>query len=186
MDDDTTIHKYYADTKATIQRIKALAKQSELYNGHWEAINRFIDEDALAAFISGLKKPYFGYAQAAKPKDVEDAYAFLCKFASHEKTASKLPNKIKTWEKRDQVPNTGSNFPSRAKSVTKVEPMDVDQSLRSRLTLNKKLINNNEAVEVEEEDTPTSESESDSTDEEADEGVEFVNFRKASLKDPPK
>ena len=38
------------------------------YSAQWEVINDFIDEYSLAACISGLRKPYFGYAQAARPK----------------------------------------------------------------------------------------------------------------------
>jgi hypothetical protein len=49
-----------------------------LYSQSWEAISAFIEEDGLAAFILGLRKPYFGYAQASKPKDLEEAYVFLC------------------------------------------------------------------------------------------------------------
>jgi hypothetical protein len=87
MSNDMTIFKYYSTTREIIQKIKTLSKQKALYSEHWEAVNAFIDEDALAAFISGLRKPYFGYAQAARPKDVEEAYAFLCKFTSNEQTS---------------------------------------------------------------------------------------------------
>lgn len=79
-----TIHSYFNKMKENTQNIKTLAKQNNVYNQAWPAISIFIEEDALAAFISGLKKPYFGYAQAAKPKSMEEAYAFLCKFNSNE------------------------------------------------------------------------------------------------------
>lgn len=172
MNEDTTIQKYYSDTKATIQRIKALAKQTTLYNEHWEAINKFIDEDALAAFISGLKKPYFGYAQASKPKDVEDAYAFLCKFTFHEKTANRVPSKsspAKPWEKKN-------SFPQQAKSA-KEEPMDVDPSMRSRLTFNKKLVNNNEAEYTEDLSADESESDNEASDEDEPEEQAVVHTK---------
>lgn len=88
-----SIHKYYQRSKELIQNIKTLAKQKEAYKENWAAVNLFIDEDGLAAFISGLKGTYFGHARAARPKDIEDAYAFLCKFKSQEIVASSIADK---------------------------------------------------------------------------------------------
>jgi len=76
MSDDTSIYKYYSKTKEIVQNIKILAKQKIIYKDHWEAINQFIKEDALAAFITGLRKPYFGYANAARPKDLENLFKY--------------------------------------------------------------------------------------------------------------
>ena len=36
-------------------------------------VDQHSDEDGLAAFLAGLKEPYFGYAQAACPEDLEAA-----------------------------------------------------------------------------------------------------------------
>ena len=55
--------------------IKTIAKQNSIYNESWTAISQFIEEDVLAAFIAGLKHPYFGYVQAAKLDTIESAYA---------------------------------------------------------------------------------------------------------------
>lgn len=46
-----------------------MAKHNENCRKNWDVINAFIEEDALADFISGLNEPYFGYAQAARPKE---------------------------------------------------------------------------------------------------------------------
>lgn len=159
MTEDTTIHKYYSNKKTTIQNIKALAKQNVNYNANWATINQFIEEDALAAFIAGLRKPYFGYAQASKPKDVEEAYAFLCKFTSHEKTASKANNNKWSIAKTNNSFNNGNK-----NKPPPLEPMDVDPSLRSRMTLNRKPANNNEDIEEpsdSEEDEPASDTDDD-------------------------
>lgn len=88
--DGMSIMRYYQKSKEIVQNFKTLAKQKEKYKNNWSIINDFIEEDALAAFISGLSEPYFGYAQAARPQDVEDAYAFLCKFKSKELTAKNM------------------------------------------------------------------------------------------------
>ena len=60
--DDMSKHRYYKRTKEIMQNIKTIAKQNNDYNDNWAIICKFIDEDVLAAFISGLKHPYFGYA----------------------------------------------------------------------------------------------------------------------------
>lgn len=176
MVEDTTIHKYYRNTSDIVQNIKTLAKQNTLYAENWEAINRFIDEDALAAFLAGLRKPYFGHAQAARPTSVEEAYAFLCKYTSNEVIQGKTrqpsysqpnqkPNNTQPNTKQPnnqfnskQFNNTnnfsprqqGSNQPKgnytdSGNNGDNPEPMDIDKSLRSRMTYNKKLINNHEA-----------------------------------------
>lgn len=149
MADDTSIHVYHSTMREIIQKIKILAKQKPLYNENWEAITHFIDEFGLAAFISGLKKPYFGYAQASKPRDVEDAYAFLCKFASNEKNSDHVKTNKQTNAKPSTKRNTfkGPNLFS-PKSV-KEEPMDIDPSLRSRRSDNK-MVNNHEVYEEDE------------------------------------
>lgn len=83
---DDSIHSYYKRTKEIIQNMKSLAKEKENYRNHWKAINEFLDQECLAAFINGLSRPYFGYAQASRPEDLENAYAFLCKFQNAEQT----------------------------------------------------------------------------------------------------
>jgi len=60
-------------TTKHVQNIKTLAKQNPVYNNSWEAVNAFIDEDGLAAFICGLQKPLFGFVQASKPSNVQEA-----------------------------------------------------------------------------------------------------------------
>lgn len=179
MSNDMTIFKYFQSTKEIIQKIKTLSKQNTLYNTHWEAINAFIDEDALAAFISGLRKPYFGYAQAAKPKDVEEAYAFLCKFTSNEKTSHNMTQNKQT---RDFKPNSNPNFVQQA-TKPKIEPMEVDRSLQSKISNFKKNFNNHE-VEVEPETASDPESEKEDCSDQEDE-VE-VNFRVVNLKETKK
>lgn len=163
MTDGMSIHRYYQRAKELIQCIKTLAKQNEAYKNNWAAINLFIDEDGLAAFIAGLKGTYFGHVQAARPKDIEDAYAFLCKFKSQEITANSMtdrtfkPNKqpfkpdgpFKSGHSNNQKsvfsPQTETEKPKIFQSkYNQSTPMEVDPSLRSRLTLNKKLINNTE------------------------------------------
>lgn len=147
MTDDMTIHKYNSVMRETIQKIKILAKQKPTYGTNWRAINQFIDELGLAAFISGLKKPYFGYAQASKPKDVEDAYAFLCKFTSNEKNFDQIkPNKqvdTKPFMKKGMIKNTNPS------SSVREEPMDIDPSLRSRRS-DIRIVHNHEICENDE------------------------------------
>lgn len=166
MTEGMSIHRYYNKCKEIIQNIKTLAKQKQKYLNNWEAINAFIEEDALAAFLSGLREPYFGYAQAACPEDMEAAYAFVCKFQSREVTASnmeinrkppdrKFPRKeeYKPYREdhnkfnRDEHKKDGYNKNQNVQTKnTLPQPMEVG-SVRSRLTLNKKQINNNEVLE---------------------------------------
>lgn len=109
MQENMSIHTYYSKTKEIVQNIKTIAKQNTKYQTHWDAINSFIDEDALAAFISGLRGSYFGHAQAARPKDIEDAYAFLCKFKSQEITANNMGENSNA--KGNQNKTFGNNKP---------------------------------------------------------------------------
>ena len=115
MSDKTDIHNYYKKTCESVQCIKNLARSKTLYATHWEAIDQFIEEDALAAFLTGLAKPYFGYAQSAKPKDVREAYAFLCQFTGneivrdHTKTGPKPPGQYGQSEQRPFSKNPPRN-----------------------------------------------------------------------------
>lgn len=190
MTDGMTIHRYYTKTKEIMQNIKTLAKQKDNYRKHWEGINEFIEEDVLAAFIAGLSHPYFGHAQAARPKDLEDAYAFLCKFKAKEITANIISESNKTQKpfRTNNHKQFNSDFQGKDKyegkkslnpysqeknedkkfSNTHSQPMDVDNSVRSRLTLNKRQINNNEA------------SQSDDSEEEID-----LNFQQESNPEDP-
>ena len=71
MSDNMSIHKYYNKIIEIMQSTKTQAKQNEKYWKKWDAINDCIEEYGLAAFLVGLKQPYFGYEQAATPKDLE-------------------------------------------------------------------------------------------------------------------
>lgn len=153
---DMTIKQYYNKTKEIVQNIKTISKQDPLFSAHWDAILKFIDQDALAAFMAGLKAPYQGYAQASGPKDLEDAYAFLCKFQSTEKIAEShkqnnfnknsrdgfahkkdLPSSL-NYQKDSGYGNKQGNSHSHHKpsnSPPKTEPMET-RTTRSRLTVN--------------------------------------------------
>lgn len=199
MGDNINIHKYYQKSKEILQNIKTIAKQNELYKNNWEAINRFIEEDGLAAFIAGLHPHYFGHAQAARPKDIEDAYAFLCKFRSQEIAVEAIktpkgekPFTSQTIHKTNYTPNKpnfNANKPNNTpnnnnyvsnKNYTKPEyrprtenipePMEVG-STRSKITLNKRIINNNEI----ESQSDQSEDEDPQPDQ-FDEGEIAINF----------
>lgn len=65
---DGNINRHYQNTKQLVYNIKSLAKQNPNYDKHWAAINEFIDEHSLAAYVSGLQEPYFYYVQAAEAK----------------------------------------------------------------------------------------------------------------------
>lgn len=165
MQDTTSVHKYYQRTKEITQNIKTLSKQNETYRTHWNAINSFIDEDSLAAFISGLREPYFGYAQAARPKDLEDAYAFLCKFKSKEITANNMsqisknnptsqkfiktekPSYPKQFSSKPEIQKQEQNKPPYTQNSTQIS--EVDPLLKSRSNPNKKFIHNNEILSSE-------------------------------------
>lgn len=158
MTDNMTIHKHYNKCKEIIQNIKTLAKQKDQYRNHWDAINAFIEEDALAAFLAGLKEPYFGYAQAAKPEDMEAAYAFVCKFKCREGTSANMevPQKPQSrFQKYKDQPkfnhdhqNSKKPFTSQAQVDNDPQPMELG-STKSRLTLNRRQINNREITDDE-------------------------------------
>jgi hypothetical protein len=157
MTDNMTVHKYYNRCKEIVQNIKTLAKQKQKYQTHWEAINSFIEEDALAAFLAGLKEPYFGYAQAAKPEDMEAAYAFVCKFQCKETTASNMDTfskksnhftrDYKPQEKFSRKPPFNNNKTEKLEKENDTsQPMDIG-STRSKLTLNRRQVNNTELAD---------------------------------------
>ena len=141
---DMSIKHYYNRTKEIVQNIKTISKQDLLFNEHWEAILKFIEQDALAAFIAGLRAPYQGYAQASGPKDLEAAYAFLCKFQSTEKIAeTHKQDNSNRYKNSEQKPTTSNNQnnkkpfkPENPKFEPKLpEAMDT-KTTRSRLTIN--------------------------------------------------
>lgn len=141
MAENTSISRYYSTCFEIVQNIKSLAKAKTIYEEHWEAINAFIEEDALAAFVTGLREPYVGYVQAAKPEDMEAAYAFVCKFQSKESIISNFKDKRAkqtNFRKPKEFQDKHSD-----KQISRDEPMEVGSS-RSKLTLNRKQINNNE------------------------------------------
>lgn len=168
---EMSVHKYYQTTKLIVQNIKTLAKQDKTYAASWTAISKFIEEDSLAAFISGLNSNYFGFAQAAKPESLEDAYAFLCKFNSREKltsnTVKKSNNNNEDRTNKFKAKYSNNKLPTKTENV---EPMEVDPSLRSRLTLNKRNINNHEL----------SESEDSSNDEQDENEINFHQIESVS------
>lgn len=178
MQENTSVHKYYQKMKEITQNIKTLSKQNPKYRAHWDAINDFIEEDALAAFLAGLREPYFGYAQAARPKDLEDSYAFLCKFKGKEITANNMNqnnnHSYQKFTKNDKPnynkPSYSNNTPDNQKSEPKksfysqpnpAQPMEIDPSLKSRLTLNKKIIHNNETLDPDNSEHSDSEEENE-------------------------
>lgn len=148
---DGNVSKHYQKTNQLVHNIKALAKQNVKYNTHWEAVNDFIGKYSLAAYVSGLQKLYFGYVQAAEPKDIESAHAFICKFTSNEsnrelilyhqvnKDLSSKTDQEKQHKQGYKKPFKSQNKPKYEKKIhtQKAESMDVG-STRSRLTLNKK------------------------------------------------
>lgn len=161
---DGSVSKHYQRTKQLVHNIKSLARQNEKYNAHWDAVNEFIDEYSLAAYVSGLQKPYFGYVQAAEPKNIETAYAFICKFTSNESNRemnlnqqskkgsfsprtmgqhSQYQNK-QGYKKPFETQNKPKYEPQQRLNLQhKSEPMEVG-TVQSRLTLNKNNINNQE------------------------------------------
>lgn len=170
-----SVHKYYQKTQYLVERIKTLAKQDKDYASSWPAISKFIEQDALAAFVAGLNEFYFGHALAARPKSLEDAYAFLCEFTSSEKIArAEKKTENTNRQPRDQQykkHNKDNNHKKDDKQLS--EPMEVDPSIRSRMTLNKRNVNTHEVDD----------SETDS--EKEDENDCDVNFQQAtSLENP--
>ena len=182
MSDKVDIHTLYKRTCETVQNIKNLAKQKEIYRHSWTAIEQFIEEDALAAFLTGLSRHYFGYAQSAKPTNFREAYAFLCQFTSNEtlrehqykspgpQNSKPIPQTRNQFPKQNPTPyqghRDGFNKPPPFVTPPNAEPMDVDQSLRSRLTFNKKLSHNN--VETDHDPDPQTESAADEPEDDYD------------------
>lgn len=155
-----SVHTYYKKCAENMLRIKSLAKLNPVYAGSWEAINSFIEEDGLAAFVSGLKRPYFGYCQSAKPTNMEEAYAFLCKFESNDRIYRNtyLPQSEdngKKFQKKESFKQTENQTfkPSEKQSFknfkTQQEPMEVDPSVRAKTNYTRKSINNHEIDENE-------------------------------------
>lgn len=184
---DESLHSYYKRTKEIIQNMKSLAKQKELYRSHWEAINDFLDKECLAAFINGLSKPYFGYAQASGPEDLEMAYAFLCKFQNAEQTKKHTQQPSKSNFESQSNRNNSKQFKPSNKQMQNetrpkansdrrnITPMEIDPSLRSAQN---RIFNHN--VEPEEENPEESQEESDS---EPEEEINFqIGIQKTSVK----
>lgn len=152
--------------------MKLIARQNEIYKLSWTAINNFIDETSLAAFIAGLHDPYFGYVQAARPENLEQAYTFLCKFKSNESTSQNMSVRKDTERKcnvsrpfegsqkryeantyKHREANQASSSNAGLQHMSNVNPsrsnlpvpMEIETT-KSKLTLNRKLFNNNEAI----------------------------------------
>lgn len=162
--ENMTVHSYFNKIKENVQNIKTLARQNTTYNHAWSAINTFIEEDALAAFISGLRKPYFGYAQAAKPKNIEEAYAFLCKFTTNELISnnikkpnqSSIQNKFNNFQPRHNTNSVINRKPPQPE-IGKPTPMSIDVSTRSKNTFNRAI--NTHEILAEPENSQTDEDE---------------------------
>lgn len=191
---ENSLHNYYKRAKELMVNIKSLAKENAIYAANWEAINLFIEQECLAAFINGLQKPYFGYAQTAQPDDLESAYAFLCRFQcaeitkkhtnqqnySNHQQQTKQPQNSTNFQGRGQGQNfkqnkpSGNNAPKSDRS--KVTPMDVDPSLRSKQ--GKMFNHDSEPIEETPEESQEELSDSESENE--------VNFQIATPKQPRK
>lgn len=142
---EESLHLYYKRTKEIMQSMKSLAKEKQSYRDHWDAINEFLDQECLAAFINGLNKAYFGYAQASKPEDLESAYAFLCKFQNAEQTKkhTQQPSNLQKnfGNFRNNKPDNRTEAKNQPYSASKpfkqqsdrqkITPMEIDPSLRS-------------------------------------------------------
>lgn len=151
---NASIYNHYNNIRETTQIIKNLAQQDPDYRESWRTTNKWIEEDALAAFLTGLSKEMFGNTIANKPANIEEAYAFVCKFKNIENLTNKMSkpeNKHKynhnhnhnhnNNNNNNNNNNTNNSQPKVEKQNT--EPMDVG-STRSRLTLNRNQFNNNE------------------------------------------
>lgn len=184
-----SLHMHYKRTKEIMVNMKSLAKRNPLYNEHWEAINHFLEQEVLAAFINGLSKPYFGYAQTAQPSDLETAYAFLCRFQNAErtKTQTQTPpeqaqrsyksfNQEKQHKPFNKPFNQEKKFPNPTPGPSsdrnRITPMEIDTSLRSNQR--SKLFNH-----IAEKDEETSDSEHS----EAEVETEEINFQISPYKD---
>lgn len=148
---NTTFYQHYNNIKETIQIIKNLSQQDPEFKAVWPVMNKSIEQDALAAFLAGLPKEMFGHAISAKPANIEEAYAFVCKFRSSENLVNNVLNKPfrKTESKVEVKPQTYKNTQnqpgkfSKEKDTQENEPMEVG-STKSRLTLNRRQVNTNE------------------------------------------
>lgn len=176
---EDSVHSYYKKCFENMQRIKSLAKLDPKYARSWEAINAFIEEDALAAFISGLKRPFFGYCQSAKPTNIEEAYAFLCKFECNDKIYRNSTNIQRDQGKkefnRDKPPFPKPNEKSFKNFKNSPEPMEIDPSIRAKTNFTRKSINNHEI----DEDANKSDSEGEEIEEISEEEFD-VNFCSAT------
>lgn len=150
-------HNYYNTIKETIQMIKNLSLLDADYRASWPVINKMIEDDAVTAFLIGLPKDLFGLALTARPKNIEEAYAFICKFKSTEnisnnrmlrigtKTETKYEKpQFKKYGENNQKQQNNANYPTLTNDPQ--EPMEIGSS-RSKLTLNKRQFNNNEIPE---------------------------------------
>lgn len=142
---ENSLHNYYKKAKELMVNIKSLAKENQTYAAHWEAINLFIEQESLAAFINGLQKPYFGYAQTAQPEDIETAYAFLCRFQCAEITKKQTQPTNSSNYQKGQFQNSPSNHKPQGQKQnkffsntqprsdrSKITPMEIDPSIRSK------------------------------------------------------
>uniref|UniRef100_A0AB38Z2M0 Gag protein n=1 Tax=Breu errantivirus TaxID=3078398 RepID=A0AB38Z2M0_9VIRU len=201
---EDSLHIYYRKMKEILQNMKTLCRQNELFVRTWEGINVYLEQEALAAFINGLNKQYFGHAQASKPADLESAYAFLCKFQNAETTKHRTsaefvkPSNSNHNPKYSNNKNIGkpnqntqqNNLPNQTPRVNqnfnkpkpsdrqKVTPMEVDASMRSHQP---KFYNHevNEKTPSENEYTSDEENECEDTHEQP-------NFQIATQINPPR
>lgn len=144
MTEFSQISLYYSKMREIVGNIKTLTRQNAHYKDNWEIINRFIEEDALTAFIAGLKEPYFGHVQAANPKSMEDAYAFLCKFKNRQFTST-ITNTNGKNTNFSKFTTTHKSYQPFKKASTQNEQMDTSTT-RSHLTIKQGNVNNQEAV----------------------------------------
>ena len=167
---NTTFYQHYNNIKETIQIIKNLSQQDPEFKAVWPVMNKSIEQDALAAFLAGLPKDMFGHAISAKPANIEEAYAFVCKFKSSEnivnnllnksfkKTETKVEVKPQTYKKTTQYQQINNQNQPTKNETHENEPMEVG-STKSKLTLNRRQFNTNEIP-----DDHTSESEEEGVD----------------------
>lgn len=139
-----SIHTYYQQTSEIVQNIKSLARKNQIYRDNWQAIEQFIEEDALASFVTGLTKEFFGHCQSAKPKDFKSAYSFLCKFDTNLEIRARSQKPMAVSNFKPQPPKTPftpkifppKNIPFPTRSVNTPTPMEIDQSRQTRRITN--------------------------------------------------
>lgn len=61
-----------------------MSQHDPKFNAVWPVMNKSIEQDALAAILAGLPKEMFGHAISAKPANIEEVNAIVCKFKSSE------------------------------------------------------------------------------------------------------